>query len=154
MKRILKSPITNAACLCLFSAFYAIVFLITARSAAFKDLLYYDRAIPARGFWSGWSGFLAAGHHAFIAYAALGLTLLVVLLLLRRRRPYDEYHTAALIQCLAVASVLVLIAIAGFYLMMLSDANGIVEKFTLFIVIHWVTVVLADLVFVLACRWR
>ena len=53
-----------------------------------------------------------------------------------------------------VAAILTLIAIAVFYLMILSDPNGIVEKFTLFIVINWTTVVLSDLVFVLVCRWR
>ena len=75
-------------------------------------------------------------------------------MLLFRRRPYDEYHTFKLIQCLVIATILTLIAIAGFYLMILSDSNGIVEKFTLFIVIHWTTVVLADLVYVFVCRWR
>ena len=74
-------------------------------------------------------------------------------MLLIRRRPYDEYHTANLIQCLVAAAVLTLMAIAAFYLMILSDPNGIVEKFTLFIVINWATVVLADLAYVLVCKW-
>ncbi len=53
-----------------------------------------------------------------------------------------------------MAVALTLIAIGIFYLMILSDPNGIVEKFTLFIVIHWAVVVLADLAYVLLCRWK
>jgi hypothetical protein len=49
--------------------------------------------------------------------------------------------------------MLMIVAVAIFYLAILSVPNGIVEKFTLFIVIHWVTVVFADFVFVLKCRW-
>ncbi len=151
MKRILSRPATNAACIALFSAFYAVVFLVTSQSAQFQGLLYTGSLAP---FWGAWSGFLAAGRHTLIAYAMIAATVLVVALLLSRRRPYDEYHTAILIQCLAVACVLVLAAIAVFFLMILSDPTAALEKFTLFIVVHWVTVVLADLVYVFICRWR
>lgn len=154
MKGILKNPAVNAVCISLFTAFYALIFIVTSGHGEFKSLLYYSRTTGIHPFWTGWSGFLASGHHAYIAYALMALTILVVLMLLFRRRPYDEYHTANLIQCLVVATVLTLIAIAGFYLMILSDSNGIVEKFTLFIVIHWTTVVLADLVYVFVSRWR
>jgi hypothetical protein len=65
--------------------------------------------------------------------------------------PY-EYHIAILTECLVVSIVLVCVAIAIFFLAVLSAPNGIVEKFTLFIVIHWVTVVCANYVFVLKCR--
>ena len=78
----------------------------------------------------------------------------VVVLLILRRHPYDEYHTSLLLQCLAVAAVLTLIAIGIFYLLILFDPSGIVEKFTLFIAIHWATIVLCDLTYVLMCRWR
>ena len=65
-----------------------------------------------------------------------------------------KYHTSALIQCLVVSVIFMMAAVAVFYLAVLSNPNGIVEKFTLFIVIHWVTVLLADYVFVFLCRWR
>lgn len=148
MKRLLKYPATNAVCLSLFSAFYALIFLLNA-----------GRQVPATGlaassFWSTWSGFLSGGGQRSIALAMIVLTLLVVALLLTRRRLFDEYHTSILLACLAVALVLTLVAVAIFYLVILSDANGAAEKFTLFISVHWVTVALADLVFVLLCRWR
>jgi hypothetical protein len=154
MKGLLKYPAVNAVCISLFSAFYGLIFIITSGHIEFKSLLYYSRAAKIYPFWTAWSSFLASGHHVYIAFALIVITMLVVLMLLIRRRPYDEYHTANLIQCLVVAAILTLIAIAVFYLMILSDPNGIVEKFTLFIVINWTTVVLADLVFVLVCRWR
>lgn len=148
MKRLLKYPATNAACLSLFTAFYALVFLLNAgRQPLEAELI-------ASPFWSAWAGFLASGGQRSIALVMVALTLLVVGLLLTRRRLFDEYHTTILLSCLAVALVLTLIAIAIFYLVILSNANGAAEKFTLFIAVHWVTVVLADLVFVLLCRWR
>lgn len=154
MKSILKNPAINAVCISLFTAFYAIIFIVTSGHVEFESLLYYSRTTSIHPFWTGWSSFLASGHHVYIAYALIVITILVVLMLLFRRHPYDEYHTDNLIQCLAVAAILTLIAIAGFYLMILSDSNGVVEKFTLFIVIHWTTVVLSDLVYVFVCRWR
>ncbi len=154
MKSLLRNPVTNAVGISLFTAFYALIFIVTSGHEEFAGLLYYRRTTRFHPFWTDWSRFLASGHHVYIAYAMMAVTFAVVLMLLLRRRPYDEYHTAQLLQCLAVATILTMVAIAGFYLMILSDANGIVEKFTLFIVIHWVTVVLADLVYVLICRWR
>ncbi len=155
MKRILRRPVTNVVCISLFTAFYALVFMATSRSIWFKDLLEPSDAMQgAIPFWEGWRGFLATGYHAYIAYAMIALTILVVILLMLRRHPYDEYHTSLLMQCLAVAAVLTLIAIAVFYMIILRDPNGIVEKFTLFIVVNWTTVVLSDLVFVLLCRWK
>lgn len=148
MKRLLKYPATNAACLGLFSAFYALVFLLCAGGQV------PEAGLAASPFWSAWTGFLSSGGQRTIALVMIVLTLLVVALLLTRRRLFDEYHTAILFSCLAVALVLTLIAIAVFYLVILSNANGAAEKFTLFVTVHWVTVVLADLVFVLLCRWR
>ena len=155
MKRILRSPEANAVCISLFTAFYGLIFIVTSGHSEFKNLLYYSSAKHSVDpFWEGWSDFLAAGNHVYIAYALIVITILVVVLLILRRRPYDEYHISLLSQCLSVAAVLTLIAIAIFYLVILSDPNGIVEKFTFFIVIHWTTVVLADLAFVLLCRWK
>ncbi|MPM28121.1 hypothetical protein SDC9_74640 [bioreactor metagenome] len=153
MKRILRHPATNAVCISLFTGFYALIFLVTSGHAEFQSLLYYSRAgQTADPFWAGWSLFLSAGFQKYIAWVLIALTALVVAALLKRRRPFDEYHTAILTACLSAAVVLTLIAIAFFYLLILSDPNGIVEKFTLFITIHWITVVLADFTYVLLCR--
>lgn len=154
MNNLLKNPVTNAIGLSIFTAFYGLIFIITSGHQEFVNLLYYERLSVVQPFWSAWSTFLALGYHAYIAYSLIALSTLIVLMLLLRRHPYDEYHADVLIKCLAVAAILTLAAIALFYLLILSEPNGIVEKFTLFIVIHWGTVVLADLVYVLMCRWR
>jgi len=151
MKQLLKSPVINAICISVFTAFYALVFIMTSKSIEFKNNLYYKES---ESFWSAWSSFLANGHQSYIAYILIAVTVLVVALLILRRRPHDEYHTLILSNCLVVATVLTLAAIAIFYLMIVIEPNGIIEKFSLFIVIHWITVVFANLVYVLLCRWR
>lgn len=154
MKYLLKNPLTNALGLTTFSAFYGMIFILTSKNRDFGNILYYSQGNSRNPFWQGWGSFLASGHHAYLAYILMALSVIVVLMLLFRRRPYDEYHTEVLIQCLAVSTILTLAAIALFYIAILSDPNGIIEKFTLFIAIHWATVVLADLVYVFICRWR
>ena len=153
MNRILKYRATNGICLSVVSAFYALVFILTSGNAEFIALLQYDAGPDADGSFLGWwSGFLAAGHQVYIACALLALTALVIVLLALRRRPYDEYHMARLMHCLIVALVLTMLAIAIFFLLILSDTSCIVEKFMFFITAHWGTVVLADLVYVLLYR--
>lgn len=154
MKGILRNPIFNAVCLSAFTAFYSLIFIFTSNSGEFVNSLYYREGSAVHPFWTGWSEFLAAGHQVFIAYVLIAVTSVVVVMLVLRRRQYDEYHIAKLFSCLAVATMLLVIAIALFYFLLLHGANGIIEKFTLFIVIHWSTVVLSDLVYVLVCRWR
>jgi len=154
MKQLLKNPLTNALGLSIFSTFYGLIFILTSGHREFIDILYYAQRGKGSSFLESWSAFLANGYQAYIAYALIAISVVVVLMLLLRRRPYDEYHTQVLTHCLAVATILTLAAIAIFYLAILSDPNGIIEKFTLFITIHWSTVVLADLVYVIVCRWR
>ena len=155
MKHILKHPATNAACVSIFTAFYALVFILTSGKVEIARILYYanqNQSLAEGSFWFEWSRFLAAGHHAYIAYVMIAVTLLLVFLLQSRRRLYDEYHVARLLSCLVIAMFLMLMAIASFFILVLFDPVGIVEKFTLFITIHWITVVFADLVYVLVSK--
>lgn len=149
MKRILRNPITNAAGLSIFTAFYAAIFFL----ADFRDSLYYAGREGATGFWMDWSRFLLDGRQKYLALALIAVCAVTVLLLLTRRRAYDEYHTGYLMQCLSVATVLTLFFIAAFYLLVLLDPVGFVEKFTLFIAVHWTVVTVSDLAYVVACRW-
>ena len=151
MKRLLKSPAINAICISVFTTFYALIFFVTSKNIQFENSLFY---LETNSFWSAWSGFLADGGQRYIAFALIAVTALIVALLIVRRKPYDEYHTSILTNCFVVAAVLTLVAIAIFYLMILNEPNGITEKFTFFIVIHWTTVVFANLAYVLLCRWR
>ena len=151
--RILRHPAANAAGLSVFTAFYATVFF-AASGIISREGSHAAAQQGESSLWGGWCAFLGAGRHVWIAAAMIAVTLIVLALLFLRRHPYDEYHAALLLQCLAVAAVLTLLAIAVFFLLVLNDPDGVVLKFTLFITIHWVTVVLADLVYVLLCRWR
>lgn len=155
MKRVLQSPVFNAVCLSMFSVFYAVVFIITSLSAGFRTkLLIANPDQPASAFLLAFSRFLFAGRQLYLAGALLLLTVVVIAMLVIRPHPYDEYHTALLTQCLVVSIILTLIAIAVFYAAVLIAPEAIIEKFTLFALIHWATVILADLVFVLICRWK
>lgn len=147
MKRLLKSPAFNAVCIGLFTAFYALMFFLPPGSGVLEGHAYGT-------FWPVWRGFLAAGHQRYIACVLIAVTALIIFLLIKRRQPHDEYHTSILTHCLAAAAMLTLVAIAIFYLMILRDPSGIAEKFTLFVSIHWTTVVFANLAYVLLCRWR
>jgi len=151
MKRLLASPVINAVCIGIFTAFYASVFLMTSNRIEFASRPPIEEAAS---FWAVWSGFLAAGHQQYIACALAAVTILIIVLLLIRRRHYDEYHISVLTHCIVAAAVLTLAAIAAFYLMILCEPAAIIEKFTLFITIHWTTVVFADLTYVLLYRWR
>ena len=151
MKQFLKSPTVNAVCISLFSAFYWLLFGLQAGTTDYEWLKYYD---GNASFWSSWSDLILDGFLMVIANILIGVTILVVVLLIVRRKPYDEYHTSILTNCLVVAAVLTLIAIAVFYWIVLSEPFWIGGKFTLFIVIHWTTVVFANLTYVLLCRWR
>jgi len=151
MKQLLKSPIFNAFCISLVSIFYWLLFNLQAGATDYEWLKYYDGGSP---FWMLWSEIILDGWLMIIANVLIGVTILIVALLIIRRRPYDEYHAAILAHCLIVAIVLTLIAIAIFYWIALSEPYWIAGKFTLFIVIHWTTVVFANLTYVLLCRWR
>ena len=156
MKRLLRFPAFNAICVGLFSAFYATVFLVTASSDKFAETLYYVRLtgkpVAYNAFWRRWNLLLARGEHKYIAFVLIALTAVVVVMLLLRRRPYDEYHVDRLLSYLVAAIFLTLMMIAVFYLLILFDSSGVVDKFTMFITINWSTVVAADFVYVLMYR--
>ena len=151
MKRFLKSPAVNAISVSLFSAFYWVLFVLLDGATDYEWIKYYD---GNSRFWAGWSGVILDGWLMIFANVLTGVTILVVVLLIIRRRSYDEYHTTILTHCLVVAIVLTMIAIAVFYLIIFCEPFWIAGKFTFFIVIHWSTVVFADLTYVLLCRWR
>jgi hypothetical protein len=88
----------------------------------------------------------------YVAWSMIALTGIVVITLLIPRRRYDEYHASVLANCLIVALVLTMIAIAVLYLIILKYPVDIDKKFGLFIDTHWVTVVLSDFAYVILCR--
>ena len=151
MKRLIKSPVINAVCISIFTGFYALIFFKSLNDTGFENNYYYE----ATDFiWPAWYDFYAHERQRYIAYVLIAVTALVVALLMVRRRPYYKYHTNILFNCIIVAAVLTLASIAIFYLLVLDNPEGIITKFTLFIVIHWTTVVFTDLIYVILCSWR
>ena len=146
MNRFFRHPVTNAIGISLYSLFYGIIFL------AFSDRVVSQTGTDASSFWKIWDNFLIHGGHRYTAAVLAVLTVLIVLLLLINHKPYDEYHTAILLKCLAVSLILTLAAIAVFFIVVLIDPVGVICKFTLFITVNWSTVVLADFIYLLLCR--
>ena len=145
MNRFLRHPATNAVGISGFSLFYGILFL------ALSQRVESQTGMATNALWRTWDAFLNVGGHRYLAVLLLGLTALVVILLLTKHKPYDEYHTAILVKCLAIACVLTLAAIAAFFMVILFDSTQIISKFALFAILNWATVVLADLIYLLLC---
>ncbi len=119
----------------------------------FQRILYYTSDTQKqKPFWGDWGAFLYAGHQKYIGFAIIILTLLIVALLIKRRRPYDEYQVKVLASCFMTAGFVTICAVAFLFFYILTEPAGTVEKITLFTVIHWVSVLIADLVFVLYCH--
>ena len=148
MNKFFRHPATNAVGLAVFSTFYGVIFL------GFYPHLLTGTGETQNSFWLAWDTFLLANGPKYLAVALLILTAVVIAMLLRHHSVYDEYHTAILLRCLAVAVVLALMAIGLFFVLVIIDPVGIVSKLTLMVSINWTTVVLADLVYLIVCRMR
>ena len=146
MTRILRHPATNIIGLSLFSAFYAAIFL------GFSEKITAQAGNAEGWFWRSWESFLLAGGHKITAVALIALTFVVLALLLLKHKPYDEYHTAILLKCMALSEILTLLVIGLFFLALLLDPAAFLSKLTLFVTVNWSTVVLADLIYLLLCQ--
>jgi len=145
MNRFLRHPATNAVGVSAYSLFNSILFLV------FSDHIQSQTGLAATSFWKVWDAFLSHGGHRYTALILVALTSVIVTLLIVKHKPYDEYHTAILVKCLAVSAILILAAIAVFFVVVLIDPTQIISKFTLFITVNWATVVLADLIYLILC---
>lgn len=146
MNRFLRHPLTNAVGIGLFTIFYSVIFL------AFPGLLKAQTGQSNKPFWIFWDNMLSKNILTYVAITLIVITLIIIAFLLIKHKPYDEYHTAILIKCLAVSIILALAAIAAIFIAMLLDPVGIISKFVLFVTVNWSTVVLADLLYLILCR--
>ena len=155
MIRLLRYPAVNGIFISLFSVFYSAIFIITAGHIEFQRILYYTiESQKYRPFWSDWAAFLYAGNQKYIGYAILIITLSIIVLLTKRRRPYDEYQVQILANCFMTAGLIIICAVAFLFSCILSEHAGAVEKLTLFAIIHWISVLIADLIFVVYCHGK
>lgn len=153
MIKLLRYPAVNGIFIGLFSTFYSLIFFVTAGHVEFQNILYYTSdTLKSKSFWGDWAAFLHAGHQKYIGVLIIILTLLIIGLLIKQRRPYDEYQSKILANCFMTAGLITICSVAFLLIYILSEHVGTVEKIILFTVIHWMSVLIADLVFILYCH--
>ena len=101
---------------------------------------------------STWGEFLYNGHQKYIGMAMIALTVLIIVLLILRKKSYDEYHVEILSKSFLIAGFITICLVAIFFLLILSEPIAIVEKITLFVILHWMSMLVADLIFIITCR--
>ncbi|NLU52027.1 MAG: hypothetical protein GXX10_04075 [Clostridiaceae bacterium] len=151
--KLLRYPLVNGVFVSLFTAFYALILIFTSNHLEFQRILYYTKAKAANlSNLSSWGEFLYNGHQKYIGMAMIALTILIVVLLILRKKTYDEYHVQILSKCFLIAGFITICLVALFFFMVLSEPVAIVEKFTLFVILHWMSILVADLIFIISCR--
>lgn len=151
--KCLRYPFVNGAFVSIFSTFYAFILIITSNHVEFQSILYYTKAKAANSNnLSTWGEFLYNGHQKYIGMAMLALTVLIIVLLVLRKRSYDEYHVEILSKSFLIAGFITICLVAIFFFLILSEPIAIVEKITLFVILHWMSILVADLIFIIVCR--
>ncbi len=151
--KLLRYPLVNGVFVSIFSAFYAFILIITSNHTEFQSILYYKiaKATNSNNL-SAWGEFLYNGHQKYIGMAMIALTVLIIVLLVLRKRSYDEYHVEILSKSFLLAGFITICLVAIFFLLILSEPIAIVEKITLFVILHWMSMLVADLIFIIVCR--
>lgn len=151
--KYLRYPFFNGAFISLFSSFYAFIFIFTSNHIEFQNILYYTKAKAANSNnLSTWGEFLYNGNQKYIGMAMIALTVLIVILLASRKTSYDEYHVAILSNYLLIAGFITICLVAILFFLILSEPMAIVEKITLFVILHWMSILVANLIFIIAYR--
>lgn len=148
--KIMRNPKANAAIILIITAFYSLVFILTSGHIEFKRMLNHASTLNS-AFWNVWSAFLMRGNLKYIGYAYLVLAVAIVILSLIRKQNYDEYQISILEKGL-IASGIVMVCLSPMTLVLvLSDPNYAIESLMLLVVVHWSTVLIADLAYVI--KW-
>lgn len=151
--KFLRYPFVNGAFVSIFSAFYAFILIITSNHIEFERILYYTKAKAANSKnLSAWGEFLYNGHQKYIGMTMIALTVLIIVLLLLREKSYDEYHVEILSKSFLIAGFITICLVAILFFLILSEPIAIVEKITLFVILHWMSMLVANLIFIIICR--
>ncbi len=153
--KFLRYPLVNGVFVSLFSFYYACILIITSNHIDFQRTLYYTKAKAANSHYlSKWGEFLYNGNQKFFGFAMIAMTVLIIILLILRKNVYDEYHVEILNKCFLTAGLITIIFVAIFFFLVLSEPIAIVEKIMLFVILHWISMLVADFIFILACRGK
>lgn len=151
--KFLRYPFVNGIFISLFSSFYSFILMITSGHIEFQRILYYTKAKAANSKnLSMWGEFLYNGNQKYIGMAMIAITVLIIVLLVSRKSSYDEYHVEILSKCFLVSGFITICLVAILFFLILSEPAAIVEKITLFVILHWMSMLIADLIFIIICR--
>lgn len=148
--RILRKPAMNAAIVTLISIFYAAVFIITSKHIEFDRLLNHSSTLRI-DFWNMWSDFLKHGRLKYIGYLYVLLAVAIIVFSLFKRRDFDEYQGHMLEIGLITCSIVMIALFPIAFLLILSDSNYSIESITFLVVVHWLVILVADLIYVI--KW-
>jgi hypothetical protein len=151
--KLLRYPFVNGAFISLFTSFYSFILIITSEHIEFQRILYFTKAKAANSNnLSRWGEFLYNGNQKYIGMGMIALTVLIIVLLVLRKSPYDEYHVEILSKCFLLAGLITICLVAILFFLILSEPIAIVEKINLFVILHWMSMLVADLIFIITCR--
>lgn len=144
----------NVSCLIFFSIFFTLCFMIHTGSTDFDWFYYYQGEIS---FWKEWSYLLQSNLHVGIALALDVFTLPIVLLLIQCRKTYDKQQVSILLSRLVMAICMFFLPMAVSYILIFGTNifNGIpwiAGKFTFFVIVHWIIVLLINIIFIIHCH--
>ena len=145
-----RKPLINAVVISIISIFYAAVFVLTSRHLEFERILNHSDTLNSI-FWNEWSAFLQQGNMKYIGYAYIILAIVIMVLSLIRKRDYDEYQTCILEKGIIVMGSVMVILFPIALILVLSEPLYSVETIMFLVVVHWFTVLIADLVYVV--KW-
>ena len=148
--KILRNPKVNAAIILFITTFYSLVFILTSGHIELERILNHASTLNS-AFWNAWSAFLTQGNLKYIGYAYFVLAAAIVLLSLIRKQNYDEYQTGILEKGLIVSGIAMACLFPMALVLVLSDPNYAIEALMLLVIMHWSTVLIADLAYVI--KW-
>ncbi len=151
MKNLLKRPVINSICLTIFTMFYVICFTLANFSQSIKSSLYYANNTH-NSLMKFWSRFLNNNGFLYLAIAFFVLTTVLIFFISKRKKSYDEYQTTILTNCLVISLILTLVAIGVFFVIVLIDPVGIIEKIVLLVTINWTSVFISNFAFIGVCN--
>ena len=148
--KIMRNPKVNAAMILIITALYSLVFIVTSGHIEFERMLNHASTLN-NAFWNAWSAFLMRDSLKYIGYAYLVLAVAIVILSLIRKQNYDEYQIGILEKGFIVSGIVMVCLFPTALYLVFSDPNYAIEALTLLVVVHWSTVLIADLAYVI--KW-
>ncbi len=146
--KMIRNPKMSAAVILIITAFYSQVFIFISGHIEFERMLSHAITLNS-DFWNAWSNFLIQGNMKYIGYVYIVLAVVIVIFSFIRKRDYDEYQTGILEKGFIVAGMVMVCLFPLALLLVLSDPQYSIETIMLLVVVHWSTVLIADLVYVM-----